>query len=260
VRLFDTHCHLGLDAEGRGNLDEDRRSRDLALQCHVEEIVVVGIDLASSRRARDLARALPATRWSAGLHPNSAECFEAEWPELEQLAGESDCCAIGESGLDYYRDRASKEAQARSLAAHRQLAADLDLPLILHCRDALPEMFAQLQAHAPIRGVVHCFSGSPEQALQAVELGLYVSFAGPLTYPRNEELRRAACVVPADRLLIETDAPFLPPQGFRGKPNHPALVVHTAKTLAEVRGWTLPECAEQTYANAQQLFGEAVRT
>jgi len=250
MQIFDTHCHLGLDEHGDALAEHGR-----ALAAAVNDLVIVGIDLRSSTAARDLARRLPGARWSAGLHPNDAGRLPAEWDAIAALAQEPDCAAIGETGLDHFRDRSSPQDQLASLRAHLRLAAERRLPVILHCRDAFAPLLTELLAHAPLRGVMHCFSGDAAAAAQAVALGLHVSLAAPLTYPKNAVLRQAAAAVPADRLLVETDAPFLPPQSRRGQRNEPAFVRETLAALAQVRGWTLEHAAAVTHDNAVQLFG-----
>jgi TatD DNase family protein len=250
MRVFDTHCHLGLD-EDADPLAEHAR----ALAAGVTDLVLVGIDRASSAAARALAPRLQGARWSAGLHPNSAAQWTDEWADIAALAQAGGCAAIGETGLDFYRDRSSKEDQRRSLHAHLELAHRLDLPVILHCRQAFPELLDELQRGPRARGVMHCFSGDTADAERAVGLGLHVSFAAPLTYPKNAALRAAAAAVPEDRLLVETDAPFLPPQSRRGQRNEPAFVRETLLALAAVRGWTEDEAAAITHRNAVALFG-----
>lgn len=250
LRVFDTHCHLGYDDVDPA-VDHAR-----ALAAQVTDFVLVGIDLSSSQRARELSGALAGARWSAGLHPNYAGRFEAEWDAIEALCREDGCAAIGETGLDFFRDRASREQQERSLRAHLDLAQETGLPVILHCRDAHEALLAVLRERAPLRGVMHCFSGDRALALAAVELSLHVSFAAPLTYPKNHALREAAAAVPADRLLVETDAPFLPPQTRRGKRNEPAFLRETLAMLAAVRGVDEAELAATTFANAVALFGD----
>lgn len=249
LRAFDTHCHLGLDDRGDPLAEHAR-----AVAQGVTDFVLVGIDASTSRAARDLARSLPGARWSAGLHPNDAAHFDAQWKEIEALARERDCCALGETGLDFFRDRAPRTDQERSLHAHLELANELGLPVIFHCRDAMPALLAALAPRAPLRGVMHCFSGTRDDALRAVDLGLHVSFAAPLTYPKNAALREAASAVPTDRVLVETDAPFLPPQSRRGQRNEPAYVLETLGALALARNATLDEVARITHANAERLF------
>ncbi|MCK5940353.1 MAG: TatD family hydrolase, partial [Planctomycetes bacterium] len=135
------------------------------------------------------------------------------------------------------------------------LARELDLPVIFHCRDAFEPLFAVLEHEAPVRGVMHCFSGTVAEARRALDLGLYLSYAGPLTYKKNDALREACAFTPADRVLVETDAPFLPPQSRRGKRNEPALIVETLTRLAEVRDLSLADAAALTFDNATRLFG-----
>ena len=202
----------------------------------------------------NLAR-LPGVRWSAGLHPNDSEAFDEQWPAIEALAREPACAAVGETGLDCFRDRTPLDQQVRSLRAHLALARELDRPVIFHCRDAYEQLFEVLGQEEPVRGVMHCFSGGVDEARRSLELGLYLSFAGPLTYKKNDALREACAFAPADRVLVETDAPFLPPQSRRGKRNEPALIIETLTKLAEVRGLSLEDAAAQTFDNSVRLFG-----
>lgn len=254
MQAFDTHCHLDYEQQGTGAEEHAR-----AVAAGVTALLCVGTDAASSQRCRDLA-ALPGVRWSAGLHPNEATRLAADWPAIEALARSPGCAAIGETGLDCYRDTAPLDAQQTALQAHLALARELGLPVILHCRDAFAPLFAELAAKLPVRGVMHCFSGGIDEARRALDLGLHLSFAGPLTYPKNHALRAAAAFAPADRILVETDAPFLAPQPCRGRRNEPAFVLHTLQGLATVRGITLLAAAEQTYANAVALFDAAPAT
>ena len=250
MKLFDTHCHIGLSG------DDPAPPYERAVAAAVTDLVLVGVDSDSSRTARDRARLMPGVRWSAGLHPNSADAFDDEWPELQKLAREPDCCAIGETGLDFYRDRSSPDNQQHALREQLQLARKLDLPIILHCRQAMSELLTTLATYAPVCGVIHCFDGNRDEAARAVEMGLYISLAGPITYKKNDVLRDAARAVPEDRLLIETDAPFLTPQAVRGQPNEPAFLRHTLERLAAERGCEPEHMAEVTYRNAVALFGK----
>ncbi|GDY01059.1 hydrolase TatD [Planctomycetota bacterium] len=254
MNVFDTHCHLGLDKVEAAH-DEHAR----AVQASVTDCVIVGIDLDSSVAARALANSLSGARWSAGLHPNDANQFAADWDGLCELAALPDCAAIGETGLDFFREHTTKADQQASLRAHLDLALAHDLPVILHCRDAFPALLQVLRERAPLRGVMHCFSGDPADAIAAVELGLHISFAAPLTYKKNVALREAAKIVPEARLLIETDAPFLPPQSRRGQRNEPAFIRETLQMLAAVRGWDEAHAAAVTHRNACDLFGARQR-
>jgi TatD DNase family protein len=249
MRAYDTHCHIGLDGKAPPADDHAR-----AVAAHVTAMLVVGIDAATSAAARELAM-LPGVRWSAGLHPNDSERFADEWPAIAALAREASCKALGETGMDCYRDRAGLAAQEHSLRAHLQLARELDKPVIFHCRDAFAPMFAVLHDAPRVRGVMHCFSGGLDEAREALDLGLHLSFAGPLTYPKNALLREVAAWAPADRILVETDAPFLPPQRRRGQRNEPAYLLETLAALAAARGLAPEAAAELTFTNAIALFG-----
>ena len=249
MQVYDSHCHIGLDGKVA---PEDDHSR--AVAASVGALLVVGIDAATSQAARDLSN-LPGVRWSAGLHPNDSAKFDEEWPIISELARDKTCVAVGETGLDCFRDRTPLDQQQSSLRAHLALARELNKPVIFHCRDAFDPLFELLDDEEPVRGVMHCFSGGIPEAEKSLELGLHLSFAGPLTYPKNDALRAACAFAPIDRILVETDAPFLPPQSKRGRRNEPALVIETLTKLAEIRGLSLEEAAAATYTNAIELFG-----
>jgi TatD DNase family protein len=248
MQVFDTHCHLGLD--GKVSPQEEHAR---AVAAGVTDFCVVGIDAGTSAAAAELS-ALPGVRWSAGLHPNDATRFCDEWPAIERLARTPGCAAIGETGIDCFRDRTPLDRQIESLHRHVELARELGLAVIFHCRDAFAPLFEQLARYGTVRGVMHCFSGGVDEARRSLDLGLDLSFAGPLTYPKNDELRRAAAFAPLERIHVETDAPFLPPQPYRGKRNEPAYVVLTLQTLAECRGIDLRTAAAATHANGLRLF------
>lgn len=249
MQVYDSHCHIGLDGKVA---PEDDHSR--AVAASVGALLVVGIDAPTSQAARELAR-LPGVRWSAGLHPNDSTKFDEQWPIIDELGHDPSCVAIGETGLDCFRDRTPLAQQEHSLRAHLALARKLDKPVIFHCRDAFEPLFRVLDDEEPVRGVMHCFSGGIPEAKKSLELGLHLSFAGPLTYPKNDVLREACAYAPLDRVLVETDAPFLPPQSRRGRRNEPALIIETLTRLAEVRGLSLEEAAAATYDNTIRLFG-----
>lgn len=254
IRLFDTHCHLGFGDRGDAEIDAVRAR---AKREGVVGLVDVGIDVASSRACVARASSTPEIYASAGLHPNSCAAHEDEMPTIRALVEDPACSAVGESGLDLYWKEVPLDVQRASLLAHVELSRSSGKPLIVHCRDAFPELFATLQAVAPVHGILHCFSGGPSEAERCLDLGLRLSFAGPLTYPRNNDLRRAAAMAPAERILLETDAPFLPPQSRRGKRNEPAAVREVAACLARVRGTTLGDIAETCTQNSFDQFGLA---
>jgi TatD DNase family protein len=255
--IFDTHCHLGLRTDGE--VDDPTAAVTRAAADGITTMLTVGIDLASSRNAQEFSRGLSASSacsvlYSAGLHPNSADQFDEEFAALTAICSEDDCTAIGETGLDYYWDRTTPEEQRRSLEAHLQLAKDRDKPVIIHSRDAHDDTYSVLAGHDGVRGVIHCFSGGVAEARRALDLGYYLSFAGPLTYPKATDLRAAAAFASEDRILVETDAPFLTPQPRRGEPNEPAFLVHTLAALAEVRGIAFDDAAALTMENGRRLF------
>ena len=271
MQVYDTHCHLGLDGKAVP-ADEHMRARaaqvtdmmvfgNLDFRVFLTRLKLIFPGDLGLLAFTDAGRVFldgdnsDDVHWSAGLHPNDSSRFDAEWSALTALAETPGCTAIGETGLDNFRDRTPAPQQERALRAHLALARRVDLPVIFHCRDAFAPLFAVLRSEQQVRGVMHCFSGGVEQAREALDLGLYLSFAGPLTYPKNQALRDAAAFAPADRIVVETDAPFLPPQRRRGQRNEPAFVVETLDALAQARGITLADAAALTFSNATALFG-----
>ncbi|MFO8034157.1 MAG: TatD family hydrolase [Candidatus Bipolaricaulota bacterium] len=249
MRLIDSHAHLDFP-----QYKEDRAALLDEMSAQRVAVVNVGADLASSRNSVELARAHPHVLAACGVHPHDAKDYvpgvEAELEEL--LRGEA--VAVGECGLDFYRDLSPREAQGRAFRAQLRLARRLDLPVILHERDAWAEFLEVLKEEGPVRGVVHAFSGDTATARQVLELGLYIGIGGPLTYPKNTRLREAVGAIPLDRLLVETDAPFLPPQPFRGKRNDPLKVRLVVAELAQLRRMSPEELAEITWDNACRLL------
>lgn len=260
MRLFDTHCHLSWHMEEDPPAERVARAGDAGVQ----RMLTVAVDLPSARVCAELAANIPGVVASAGVHPNDVpEAGERDacFRELGVLLEDGDYVAVGETGLDFFRDWRQPVDQEISLEAHLALAKQHELPVILHCRDSAPRLLEMLQAQQrEIAGVMHCFSEGAAYAQAFLDLGLHVSFAGNLTYPKSEELREAAALVPDDRLLVETDAPFLSPQPKRGKRNEPAYVAHTLAFAAELRGVSAEELAEQTYCNAEALFGPSTST
>ena len=242
--MIDTHAHL--DA-----LDDPAGAVARARAAGVDRIVSIGSGLASTRVTLELAAGEEGVSVAAGVHPHQA----ADGERVEDLARLIDgkVVAIGEIGLDFYRDYAPHDDQRRLFAEQLRLADDLEKPVIVHSR-AAEEETASLLVDFGGAVVLHCFS-SPTLLPVALERGYYVSFAGNVTYPKAAELREAAAQVPADRLLAETDSPYLAPQPVRGKTNEPAYVVHTVAALAETRGEDAGELARQIDANADRLFG-----
>lgn len=258
--FIDTHAHLG----GYGAELPEVLAR--AKKAGVWAIVAVGTDSASSKHALDLARAgsgrdqWPQLAVSAGLHPHDASRSAVEMPVLAELLAaaiaEGMSPSVGETGLDYYRDLSPRQAQRAAFWAHIELAHKLSLPLVIHDRDAHADVLAMLRGGAPFPagGVMHCFSGDMAMAEACLSLGLAISFAGPLTFPRSEEARAIARAIPADALLVETDCPYLAPVPYRGKRNEPAYVVHTTTALAAARNEQLDETATALSRNARRLW------
>lgn len=254
--LIDTHCHLDEEAFAQDRDEVIQR----AAEAGVSTIITIGITAASSRRAVDLARQYDSVYAVVGIQPNYvAEMQPGDWEAIEQLAGEPKVVGIGETGLDRHWDFAPLDLQREYFTKHIELSRRCDLPFVVHCREAEADVVAHLQGAAPngpLRGVMHSFCGDARTAKACLELGLYISFAGMVTYRKNDALRAVAKEVPLDRLLVETDSPYLSPEPVRKiRRNEPAHVRHTAARLAEVHGLSLDELAEQTTRNARALFG-----
>lgn len=252
--LFDTHAHLHFP-----EFDEDREAMlDRARAAGVRRMLTIGTEPESSRAAVALA-AREAGVWAAvGIHPHDAgEGDATALAEIERLAGEPRVVAIGEIGLDYFRDLSPREDQERVFRALLGLARRLGKPVVIHCRDAHEDVLRILGEERvfEVGGIMHCFSGDVAIARRCLDLGLMISLAGPVTYPKPRALPDVARFVPGDRLVIETDCPFLPPQGHRGQRNEPALVAITAARVAELRSESLDVLAARLTANACALFG-----
>jgi len=255
--VVDTHAHLGLCEPPEAELIESARGAG------VTRIVTIGLGEDSNPGAVASAQANDGVFASVGRHPNSATGFDDAAAEaIEELCRHPGVVAVGETGLDFYRDRSDPDDQRQAFAAQIAIAKGAGKALVVHLRDregtddAVSEAFDTLEREAGGIGVIlHCFSAGPRWAERAAEHGWYCSFAGNLTYPKSEPIREAAAIVPEDRILVETDSPFLAPQPVRGKPNQPANVVATAERLAEVRGVPYGELEETVEENAARVFG-----
>ncbi|MGC8874827.1 MAG: TatD family hydrolase [Chloroflexia bacterium] len=249
--FFDTHTHLNTEAFAADLSEVLARARSAG----VDRMLVVGFDLPSSRAAVALARE-PGLYAAVGIQPHYAgETGVQELEMLRSLASSPGVVALGEIGLDYYRDRAPRPAQRELFRRQLDLARELGLPVVIHARDALGDLLEELRrAGAGSRGVMHCFSGTPQEARAFLELGLCLSIAGPVTYPRATRLAEVVRLVPRDRLLLETDCPWLPPQRHRGTRNEPAYLVEIAEQVAALRGEPVEELARATTQNARALF------
>ena len=262
--MIDTHCHL----------DDEQFAADCgavvarAAEFGVECMVSLGTTVASSRVTVRLAETYPTIYAAVGIHPNScAEAAVGDWEAIVAMLDHPRVVALGETGLDRYWDHAPIEMQRDYFDRHLRMSQERDRPVVIHCRDAWADMLPILRqavARGPLRGVMHAFSGAAAMVAECLDLGLYVSFAGNVTYTNKkfQTLREAAATIPADRILIETDSPYLTPEplrrpckhGARQKRNEPALVAHTAAALAVLRGVPLDQFVRETTANARRLF------
>lgn len=248
--MIDSHTHLHLCEQPDSELVSE------AVAAGVKRVLTVGIDGASCRAALAAAEAYPQVYAAIGRHPNESHGFdEADLAELQALAAHERCVAIGESGLDFYRESASPADQRRAFAAQIALARETGKPLVIHCRAAASEVLDQLAAEADgVRVVMHCFS-MPERLTECLERGYAISFAGNVTYKSASELAAAARLVLDEQLLLETDAPYLTPQAVRRERNRPAFVTHTAEFVAALRGVSVERLGELVEGNAARLFG-----
>lgn len=255
VSLIDTHCHL--DAEDF--VEDVAAVVERAAAEGISHIIVPAIDLGNAGAVVALANRFDAVFAAVGVHPNSAAAWQDAWIDnIRELAQHPKVVAIGEIGLDYYWDMAPAEKQHQALARQLELAGELSFPVIIHNRESNADVIAMLAA-SPLNGrerpgVLHSFSGDWAMAEAALAMGFYLGFTGPLTYKKADELRDIAARAPLDRILIETDAPYLTPHPHRGKRNEPAFVRLVAERLAEVRGLSLEEVAAATSANGRRLF------
>ena len=247
--MVDTHCHL--DACEPPDAEVVARARAAG----VERLATVGTDGESIGRALAAAHEHAGVVAIVGRHPNEATGFsDADLAEIEDAVGDEHVRAIGETGLDYYRDRAPRGEQLRAFEAHVDLARRLDLPVVIHTRAAEDDTFAVLREQADgLTVVLHCFS-APGRVEECAERGWFCSFAGNVTYPKAGDLQQAAKTVPDELLLVETDSPYLSPQPTRGKPNEPANVVHTAEYVARLRGVSYDELETTVERNAARVF------
>jgi len=253
LELFDTHAHLHVP-----EFDGDRAEMMArAPQAGVTRMLTIGTEVPTSRAAIALAEAEPDVWATVGVHPHDAADADAGvLTEIERLAGGPRVVAVGEIGLDFFRDLSPRDVQERVFRHLIGLARRVRKPVVVHCRDAHAEVLAILgeEGASEVGGIMHCFSGDVEIARRCLDLGLLVSLAGPVTYPNARALPDVARFVPADRLVIETDCPFLPPQGYRGKRNEPAYLALTAARVAELRGEPLEEFARRASDNARRLL------
>jgi TatD DNase family protein len=250
---IDTHAHLEMEA-----FDDDRDAVIARAEAAgLTAIITVATTLPDCEKAAALACCYPSVYAAVGIHPHEVKDIdEGTYDQLRILARRKKVVAIGEIGLDFFYNLSPRDAQLHCFREQLSLAEELNLPVIIHDRDAHGEVLDILGARKhPPQGVLHCFSGDWSMARQCLEMGFYLSIAGPVTYKKAEQLREVAAKVPLERLLVETDAPYLAPQPYRGKRNEPAYVVETARYLADLRNIPGAELDRQTTANACRLFG-----
>jgi len=252
MRLFDTHAHLLSD-----KFDADREALINELPARgLAGCIEVGTDIEFSAKAQRLAERTDYIWAAVGVHPHDASDAPDDYIErLTEIAARPKVTAIGEIGLDYHYDFSPRDVQRRVFERQLELAQRLGLPVIIHMREATQDTLAMLREHKGIKGVMHCFSGSAETAEVCVGMGLYVSFTGSVTFKNARKVVEAAAAVPPERLMTETDCPYLSPEPVRGRRNDPTNVRHVLEKLAEIKGVPADEMAEINIRNARELFG-----
>lgn len=255
--LTDTHAHLDLF----GSNESIAKVISAARRQGVDRILAVGESLESSRRIAGLTEQFSRVFGAVGVHPHHAESVDKDMmQQIWAVSNQPKIVALGETGLDFFRMHATKKSQISAFKEHIYLAKHLDLALIVHCREAYPETIKILKEAdlSPARVVIHCFAGTSDQALALLDIGCYLSFAGNITFANAAPLRRAAKSVPLDRLLLETDCPYLAPHPHRGEQNQPALLPLVAGAVADAKGLDIDEVIKVTSVNADNLFGLSV--
>lgn len=249
MQLFDSHCHVYDDRMPGGTTEAVATARAAG----VTGMVAVGCDRETSEAAIAVAAEHDDVWATVGLHPHEAR-FGVE--TIVDLLDRPGVVAVGEAGLDYFYDHSPRDVQREAFAAQIQLAHERQLPLVIHSRDAWDDTFGVLDAEGTPTGTIfHCFTGGPDEARRCLDIGAHVSFSGIVTFASAADIQAAARLVPADRMLIETDAPYLAPVPHRGRPNQPAFVAHTAQFIADLRGVPVGEVASATDRGARSVFG-----
>jgi TatD DNase family protein len=247
----DSHCHLQSLPEADAAIDRARKAGVVGMVC-------VGTDLEMSRQAVQMAARRQAVRATVGLHPHDASRFAAEWDTLEELAASAGVVGVGESGFDFHYMHSTADAQEVAFRAQIGLTKRLDRALVVHSRDAWDATFSVLDDEGPpARTIFHCFTGGPDEARRALDLGSFLSFSGIVTFPNADDVRSAVAMTPLDRLLVETDAPYLAPVPYRGRPNEPAFVPLVGAAVAAALQRPEHDVAERTSANARAVFRDS---
>ncbi|MFZ2197225.1 MAG: TatD family hydrolase, partial [Thermodesulfovibrionales bacterium] len=252
LSIIDTHCHLDMK-----QFDPDRKEViERARAAGIEAMITVGSDLKGTVSAMKLSSQYDFIYASIGIHPHDAKDFNDDiYRQLKEWTNATRVVAIGETGLDYHYDHSPRQVQRDVFEKHLRLAEETGLPVIIHSREAQKDTIEILRKSGINRGVLHCFSGDMEMAEQVMSMGFYISVAGPVTFKKTRELKEIAGGIPDDYLLVETDAPYLSPEPFRGRRNEPAFIIETLKQIADLRKVSLEDMARITSLNAKRLFG-----
>ncbi len=252
MRLIDTHCHL-YDERA---FPDPVEAVEKAAEVGVDRLIVVGVDTDTSRQAAALAERFPGVYAVAGWHPNYSADFSPEAVvEIRELLSHPKVVALGEIGLDYHWDHATREQQMQALRMQLDLAYETAKPVVFHCREAYDDLLTILEGEPAHKWLFHCFAGDDGHASRSQRLDAWFGVDGPITYPKNEALRSQFAALPGGKIVIETDSPYMAPVPHRGQKNHPAHVVFVNEALALARGLTVEECAQLTSRNAEQFFG-----
>ncbi|MFA5780041.1 MAG: TatD family hydrolase [Elusimicrobiota bacterium] len=248
--MIDTHCHL-LD----GSFDEDRKKViERAISCGVTEIIEISCEPVLWQRSLFLCENYKDIFCAIGVHPNDSDKF-VNFTDFSGFLTNEKVVAVGECGLDYYRNRVDKKTQIAVFEKQLAIAENFKKPVIIHCRQAEEDVYKILDGHKNIKGVIHCFSSSVEFAEKFLQLGFYIGIDGPVTYPNAKVLREVVKMLPVEKMLLETDSPYLPPQNFRGKRNEPSYIKFIAEKIAEIKEMPVSEISKITDENAKKLFG-----
>lgn len=248
--IFDSHAHYFLEDFG----EELFPLLDSLPQKGVEYVLAIGDDISASRFEIALSERYPWIYAAAGIHPEKADSAQGDWlTQLRKMLTHEKVKALGEIGLDYHWEQPPREVQRIVFEQQLALAKELDMPVVIHCREAVEDTMTLLNKYRP-RGVMHCFSGSAETAKEVVELGMYIGFTGVLTFKNAKKALKACAAVPLDRLLVETDSPYMAPEPHRGEKSDSSMIKYTLSKMAEIKGVTAEEMTEITNRNAQRLF------
>ncbi len=250
--MIDTHCHL-TDPRLESQLDD---VLERAASAGITRMITIGVDLADDERAISLCRGRENLRCAIGVHPNHVDDEQlAALPLLRGLQNDPGVVALGEMGLDYHYDRVDRMKQRRAFETQLSMARELNRPVVIHCREAVEDALAIMRDFSGVPAVFHCFTGTPEEAARILDAGYLIGFTGAVTFRKSEALRAVAAMAPEDRILVETDAPYLSPEPVRArKTNEPALVVHTAAAVARARGVGVEEIDRVTTQNAERFY------